>query len=148
MEERDKHFEVSKKFQQYREERTKRVDSKEGRELMKNRGIQAEGVFSSVKSAMKFRRFLTKGIENVRIEAILYAMAHDILKLHFKIQKPSDEKIRRLFRCRVRQCSHAIARTASTVSRNSGFNAALGNARMQYCRGSDCPDWALVSMPR
>lgn len=86
MEERDKHFEVSKKFQQYREEQTKRVDSKEGRELMKNRGIQAEGVFSSVKSAMKFRRFLTKGIENVRIEAILYAMAHDILKLHFKIQ--------------------------------------------------------------
>lgn len=51
-----------------------------------NRSIQAEGSFAELKQDMGFRRFLSRGKENVLAESILLAMAHNINKLHAKIQ--------------------------------------------------------------
>jgi hypothetical protein len=51
-----------------------------------NRSIQAEGSFAELKQDMGFRRFLSRGKENVLAESILLAMAHNINKLHNKIQ--------------------------------------------------------------
>ena len=45
-----------------------------------------EGAFADVKADRNHRRFLIKGHVNVEAETILLAMAHNIFKLHCKIQ--------------------------------------------------------------
>ena len=86
LEERTKKFETSKKFNRQRKEALERIISDEGCLLRMNRSIQAEGSFAQVKQDMGFRRFLCKGKQNVLSESILLAMAHNINKLHNKIQ--------------------------------------------------------------
>lgn len=51
-----------------------------------NRSIQVEGSFGDIKQDMGFRRFLCRGTKNVKAECILLAAAHNIRKLHNKIQ--------------------------------------------------------------
>ncbi|MFT8316346.1 MAG: transposase [Clostridium sp.] len=51
-----------------------------------NRSIQVEGSFGEIKQNMGFHRFLSKGKNNVLAESILLAMAHNMNKLHNKIQ--------------------------------------------------------------
>lgn len=86
LEERTKKLEVSKVFQQKRTECLERILTDEGCKLRMNRSIQAEGSFANIKGDMSFRRYLCKGTENVLAESILLAMAHNINKLHLKIQ--------------------------------------------------------------
>lgn len=88
-------FETSKLFNSLRKEDLKRIISQEGCELRVNRSIQVEGAFGVVKQDMGFRRFLCKGRQNVLAESILLAMAHNINKLHRKIQ--SDRTCTHLF---------------------------------------------------
>lgn len=86
LEERTKHLEISKKFQQKREEDLARILSDEGTELRMNRSIQAEGAFGEIKQDMGFRRFLCRGKKNILAECILLGLAHNVNKLHNKIQ--------------------------------------------------------------
>lgn len=86
MEERNKHLEVSKVFQQKRKEDLERILSDEGCQLRMNRSIQAEGSFADIKEDMSFRRYLCRGTANVLAESTLVAIAHNINKLHHKIQ--------------------------------------------------------------
>lgn len=86
LEERTKRFEVSKAFIKERQENTERITSVIGRQLRMNRSIQAEGAFAVVKADMQFRRFLSKGMQNISAEVFLLAFAHNINKLHAKIQ--------------------------------------------------------------
>jgi hypothetical protein len=51
-----------------------------------NRSIQVKGSFGELKQDMGFRRFLCRGKQNVLAESILLAMAHNVNKLHNKIQ--------------------------------------------------------------
>lgn len=85
-EKRNKVLQVSKKFMQFREENLKRIISEEGCQLRMNRSIQVEGSFGNIKQDMGFRRYLSRGKQNVTAESILLAMAHNINKLHRKIQ--------------------------------------------------------------
>lgn len=86
LEDRVKNLETSKLFNRQRKEDLERIISKEGCELRMNRSIQAEGSFGELKQDMRFRRFLCRGKQNVLAESILLAMAHNINKLHNKIQ--------------------------------------------------------------
>ena len=86
LEERSKHFEVSKIFQQKREEAQMRITTEEGEMLRMNRSIQSEGAFGEVKADMDFRRFLCRGKQNILAESILLGLAHNVNKLHNKIQ--------------------------------------------------------------
>ena len=86
MEERSKHLEVSKLFQQKRNEDLEKILSEEGCRLRMNRSIQAEGSFADTKEDMSFRRYLCRGTANVLAESTLIAIAHNINKLHHKIQ--------------------------------------------------------------
>lgn len=86
MEERTKHLEISKVFQEKRQDDLERILSDEGIKLRINRSIQSEGAFADVKGDMEFRRFLTRGHQNVLTESILLTMGHNINKLHHKIQ--------------------------------------------------------------
>lgn len=87
LEERSKVLYVSKKFNQYRKEDLERIVSEEGCELRMNRSIQAEGSFGDLKQDSGFRRFLCRGIVNIKAEAVLLALAHNMNKLHHKIQR-------------------------------------------------------------
>ncbi len=71
---------------QCREENLKRIISEEGCQLRMNRSIQVEGSFGNTKQDMGFRRYLSRGKQNVTAESILLAMVHNINKLHRKIQ--------------------------------------------------------------
>ena len=86
LEERVKNLETSKIFNMLRKQSLERIVSEEGCELRMNRSIQVEGSFAEIKQDMGFRRFLCKGKQNVLAESILLAMAHNINKLHNKIQ--------------------------------------------------------------
>ena len=86
LEERTKKIETSKKFNKQRKADLKRIISDEGCMLRMNRSIQVEGSFADLKQDMGFRRFLCSGHENVLAESILLAFAHNIKKLHSKIQ--------------------------------------------------------------
>lgn len=86
LEDRNKNLYVSKKLFEYREEDLERIESEEGIELRMNRSIQVEGSFGELKQNSGFRRFLCRGSQNVKAESILLAFAHNINKLHHKIQ--------------------------------------------------------------
>ena len=86
LEDRIKKLEISKKFMKYRKENLERIISKEGIKLRVNRSIQVEGSFAQIKQDMGFRRFLTRGIQNVLTESIFLALGHNMNKLHRKIQ--------------------------------------------------------------
>ena len=86
LEERTKHLQVSKKFKEQRAIDLKRILSEEGCNLRVNRSIQVEGSFGELKQDMGFRRFLCRGRQNVEAESVLLAIAHNLNKLHNKIQ--------------------------------------------------------------
>ena len=77
---------MEKAFEKYRKEDLERIQSDEGILLRVNRSIQVEGSFGELKQDMQFRRYLSRGTENVLAESILLAMARNMNKLHNKIQ--------------------------------------------------------------
>ena len=86
LEDRVKRLNVSKYFTEQRRQMEEKISTEEGIQLRVNRSIQAEGVFSMIKSDMNFRRFMMRGKKNVNVEWHLVSMAYNILKLHHKIQ--------------------------------------------------------------
>ena len=96
LEERTKTLTVSKVFKEKRAEDLERILTEEGCKLRINRSIQVEGSFAELKQDMNFRRFLCRGTQNVLAESVLLAMAHNINKLHRKIQ--SGKTGRHLFK--------------------------------------------------
>ena len=86
MEERNKVLYVSKIKEKKRKEDLERILSDRGIQLRMNRSIQVEGSFATVKEDMNFRQYLYRGNTNVLAQSILVAIAHNINKLHHKIQ--------------------------------------------------------------
>ena len=86
LQERTKKLYVAKLFQKQRKEDLERILTEEGCMLRMNRSIQAEGSFGELKQDMSFRRYLSRETQNVTAESILLAIAHNINKLHNKIQ--------------------------------------------------------------
>ena len=86
MEERNKVLNVSKVMKEKRQNALERITTEYGTQLRMNRSIQAEGSFAVVKEDMGLRQYLYRGKENVLAQSVLAAIAHNINKLHFKIQ--------------------------------------------------------------
>ena len=86
LEERVKRLHISKYFVQQRDKMAEKVCTEEGILLRVNRSIQAEGVFAFIKQDLRFRRFMTRGLQNVATEWNVLSIAYNLLKLHYKIQ--------------------------------------------------------------
>ncbi len=86
LEERSKTLYVAKTFIKNRAENLERLKTDEGCNLRVNRSIQVEGSFGELKRNMNFKRYLCRGKKNVLAESILLALAHNVNKLHNKIQ--------------------------------------------------------------
>ena len=72
---------VNQVLNEYRPKVLKALTSEEGALLRMNRSIQVEGVFGVLKEDYGFRRFLTRGKENVETQFFLLAFALNIEKL-------------------------------------------------------------------
>ena len=86
-------FEVSKTFLHQRQHAKAQITSQEGLLLRINRSIQVEGAFAVIKEDYAFRRFLTRGTENVRTEMLLMAMGYNFHRLHCKIQSGRSRQL-------------------------------------------------------
>ena len=80
-------MQVSKLFAEKRLQSLKNITTPEGILLRMNRSIQVEGAFGILKEDYGFRRFLTRGKKNVKIEFTLLSFGYNINKLHNKIQR-------------------------------------------------------------
>ena len=77
----------AKTFANFRDQSLENITTERGILLRMNRSIQVEGAFGVLKQDYGFRRFLTKGNENVKIEMLLLCFAFNINKLHNKTVK-------------------------------------------------------------
>lgn len=80
-----KQIRISHAFMEYRKQSQENVSTELGKQLRINRSIQAEGAFGVLKQNYSFRRFLTRGITNVKNEFLLLCTAFNIKKLAAKI---------------------------------------------------------------
>jgi transposase len=88
----NKRMSVSKEFVSHREESFSNITSELGILLRVNRSIQVEGAFGMLKEDYGFRRFLTRGKENVFIETMLMCFSYNINKLHNKIMGTGNKE--------------------------------------------------------
>lgn len=82
--EKPKEITLKKTFWEKRAESQKNITTERGIYLRMCRSIQVEGAFALLKTDFGFRRFLTRGKQNVRIELFFLAMAFDLKKLWMK----------------------------------------------------------------
>ena len=75
---------LHKTFWEKRKQATANIMTERGIHLRLCRSIQVEGAFGLLKNDFGFRRFLTRGKANVRIELFLLVLAFDLKKLWMK----------------------------------------------------------------
>lgn len=85
--EKGRRIQRAKVFAEFRSQSLKNITTPKGTELRMNRSIQVEGAFGVLKQDYGFRRFLTRGNENVKVEMLLLCFAYNINKLHNKTVK-------------------------------------------------------------
>ena len=74
-------------FWEKRAQSLENITSERGIQLRMNRSIQVEGAFGLIKNDFGFRRFLTTGRKNVRIELLFLALGFNPKKRWMKQQK-------------------------------------------------------------
>ena len=82
----NKKITVSKQFIKLRNKSYENITSNLGIYLRVNRSIQVEGAFGVLKQNHKYRQFLLRGMDKVKIEFLILCMAYNIKKLHSKIE--------------------------------------------------------------
>ncbi|NQV30942.1 MAG: transposase, partial [Candidatus Marinimicrobia bacterium] len=68
-------------LQEYRKKARELLLSPEGLNHRSRRPIEPEAVFGQIKANRQFRRFLLRGLDKVRIEFGLVAIAHNLMKI-------------------------------------------------------------------
>ena len=62
-----------------------------GKELKKQRSIQAEGAFGVIKEDMKFTRFTRRGLKNAKMEFLLVCLGYNLKKFHqYRLKKQKN----------------------------------------------------------
>ena len=82
--EKPKEVTLKKTFWEKRAESQKNIITERGIYLRMCRSIQVEGAFALLKNDFGFRRFLTRGKQNVRTELLFLAMAFNLKKRRMK----------------------------------------------------------------
>ena len=73
--------EVSEAPETAKERMAAKVRTPEGRALYARRTVNVEPVFGQIKEARGFRRFLLRGLDNIRAEWSLVCLTHNLLKI-------------------------------------------------------------------
>ena len=85
--EKPKEITLNKTFWEKRAQSQANITSEHGIHLRVCRSIQVEGAFGLLKTDFGFRRFMTRGKRNIRIELFFLAMAFNLKKLWMKQEK-------------------------------------------------------------
>lgn len=80
-------IEINYKLQQYKRKARERLTSEQGIYHRGKRCIEPEAVFAQIKHNSQFNRFKLRGLEKVKIEFTLVAIAHNLRKLARKVGK-------------------------------------------------------------
>lgn len=75
---------VNPKLEHYKAKARLTLNSDQGLMLRKRRSIEIESCFGDIKHNMGFRRFHVRGLQKVKTEISLVAMAHNLRKMHLK----------------------------------------------------------------
>lgn len=78
---------VNQKLELYKVKARANLNSDRGISLRKRRNIEIESCFGDIKHNMGFRRFHVRGLNKVRTEISLVAMAHNLRKVYIQTQK-------------------------------------------------------------
>jgi len=79
--------EVNPKLEHYKAKARTNLTSDQGVLLRKKRSIEIESCFGDIKHNMGFRRFHLRGLDKVKTEISLIAMAHNLRKVHLRAFK-------------------------------------------------------------
>jgi len=82
--EKNRIIKVNEKLEVYKQQARKNLKTEKGITLRKQRGIEIESCFGDIKHNMGFRRFHVRGIEKVKAEWSIVAMAHNLKKIHLQ----------------------------------------------------------------
>ncbi len=74
-------IEISPKLIEYKNTARQNLESKTGKILRSQRGVDVESVFGQIKHNKQFRRFYSKGLKNVNTEWGIISIAHNIKKM-------------------------------------------------------------------
>ena len=66
----------------FKEEVSTNLSTDEGIELMKQRSVQAEGIFGQIKQDKKYERLNRRGNPGVKLELLLVSMGHNLRRYH------------------------------------------------------------------
>lgn len=81
-------------MEQFYEEVDKNLATETGKELKKQRSIQAKGVFGVIKQDMGFTRFTRRGMENVKMEFLLVCIGYNFRKYHkYRLRNEKERKL-------------------------------------------------------
>ena len=82
---------INEKLIEYQVEVSTNLSSDEGKELMVQRSIQAEGIFGQIKQDNKYARLWRRGETGVKLELLLVSLGHNLRRYHVrKHQKKSE----------------------------------------------------------
>lgn len=77
-------IEVNEKLETYKQQARENLHSGLGQTLKKQRSTEIESCFGDIKHNMGFRRFHLRGLDKVKTEFALVAMAHNLRKVCLK----------------------------------------------------------------
>lgn len=80
----NKTIHVNEKLEKHKQRARENLGTEKGIRLKRQRSIEIESCFGDIKHNMGFRRFHLRGLEKVKTEITLVAMAHNIRKIYLK----------------------------------------------------------------
>lgn len=78
----------TRKLDMYQKEVRENLETAEGKELMKQRSIQSEGIFGQIKQDYEYDRLWRRGETGVKLEVLLVSIGHNLRRYHNRKQKP------------------------------------------------------------
>lgn len=73
---------ITEKLIEYQEEVKTNLATDEGKELMTQRSVQAEGIFGEIKQDYQYDRFRRRGETGVKLELLLVSIGHNLRRYH------------------------------------------------------------------
>lgn len=80
--EKNRTIRVNEKLENYKQQARVTLYTEKGIKLRKQRSAEIESCFGDIKHNMGFRRFTLRGIDKVKTECMLIAMAHNLRKIY------------------------------------------------------------------
>lgn len=77
----------TRKLDMYQKEVKENLETVEGKELMKQRRIQSEGIFGQIKQDYEYDRLWRRGETGVKLEILLVSMGHNLRRYHNRKQR-------------------------------------------------------------